>query len=342
VIVGGGAAGWLAAAALARVLKPGSCDVRLIESRRATDRTLHEVALPSFHRLNGLLGIDESDLLRRTRGTFTLGTQFRDWGAGDEQYFHTFGVIGAKLDAVPFHHYWLKLRPWSEGSIEDYSASSVAARQGRFALPTMERTSFLSSYSYGYHFHAQLLAAYLREYAEAHGVTCCDREVVEVLLRSEDGFVDQLQMDDGSRISADLYIDCVGPQGILFNRTLREGYQDWSQWLPCDRAVNVLHASDCEPVPFATAAAGSCGWSWRVPLHGSVSFGQVYSSQFSSDEAAVAQLPAAPEATPGEPRRWSAGRPARFWSAIACRWPGVSSPWSQPLCTWCRPASRAC
>ena len=319
-IIGGGAAGWLAAATLARVLKPGCYSIRLIDMPRGTAGAHAEVALPSFHRLNGLLGIDESDLLRRTAGTFRLGAQFSDWGGVGERYFHTSGAIGAKLDAVPFHHYWIKLRQLGEGaSIEDYSMATVAAKHGRFAPPSLERTSFLSSYSYGYHFHAGLLAAYLREYSLEHGVTHIERNVLAVRLRGEDGFVDALQLDDGSRVRADLYIDCTG------RACLQNGYEDWSRWFPCDRAVGVLCASSSEPAPYSQASAGRFGWHWRIPLQHCVDSGQVYSSRFvSDDEATALMLAGLPGTMLGEPRllQWTAGRLEKFWDKNCITLPG--------------------
>jgi tryptophan 7-halogenase len=209
VIVGGGVPGWLAAAALARVLKRDLCSVRVIDTASASLDGFTEATLPAFHRLNRLLEIDERDLLRRTCGTFSLGTRFVDWGRLGEHYFHTFGPAGAKLDAVPFHQYWIKLHGQGEGGdLEEYSAASVAAKQGRFAMPTSQRTSFLSSYSYGYHFHAGLLCAYLQEYAQYHGATRICGEIVDVQLHNEQGFVAALKLNDGSQLCADLYIDC--------------------------------------------------------------------------------------------------------------------------------------
>jgi tryptophan halogenase len=322
VVVGGGVAGWLAAATLSRLLKPTFCSVRLIELPPRTDGAFSAVALPSFHRLNQLLGIDESDLLRKTSGAFSLGARFSDWGRLGERYFHTFGSIGTKLDAVPFHHYWLKLCQGEGSSIEDYSTASMAARLGRFAPPTSGRASFLASYAYGYHFHAGLLAAYLREYAQDHGVSRIEGDVVEVHRRGEDGFVEGLQLEDGSRVVADLYLDCVGPRGVLFQRALNDGYEDWSQWLPCDRAVSVLCAGSSELAPYSEATAQRSGWSWQIPLQQYFDHGQVYSSGFMSDAAAAERLLTdLPGAVLEEPRRlqWSAGRPRKFWERN-CIW----------------------
>jgi tryptophan halogenase len=319
LIVGGGAAGWLAAAALARVLKRDFCQVCLIEAPQAADEALTLTVLPSFHRLNNLLGIDESDLLRRTGGTFSLGTRFVDWANPGERYFHTFGAIGAKLDAVPFHQYWLRLGPRNAGGIEDYCTASVAAREGRFAPPSLERAAFLSSYAYGYQFNAELFTAYLREYALSHAVERVAGRVVDVKLRGENGFVDGVQLDDGSLTTADLYIDCAGVEGVLFQRALGESYQDWSHWLPCDRAVDALlptDATEAELVPYSEATACSDGWTWRTPLQRWVSHGQAYSSRFLADDEAAAHLSQRLPATTRAQLhrlRWSPGRPNKFW-----------------------------
>ena len=187
-IVGGGAAAWLAAATLSQSDDRDFCRIRVIHPPRRRVGPISEVALPSFHRLNGLLGIDEDDLVRRTLGTFRLGERFKDWGRVGDGYFHAFGPLGVKLDAVPFQHYWLKLRQSGENTaIEHYSVAAMAAHLCRFAHPALDRNSVLSFYSYGYHFDAGLLESYLEKYALAHGVVRVDGEVVEVQLDGEDG-----------------------------------------------------------------------------------------------------------------------------------------------------------
>jgi tryptophan halogenase len=317
VIVGGGAAGWLAAAALARLLRPSFCDVRLIDSPQE-EGAISETAPPSFHRLNNLLGIDENDLLRQTRGTFRLGTQFIDWGHPGERYFHAYGVLGAKLDAVAFHHYWLKLRQLGDPApLEAHSAAAVAAKAGRFAHPNPDRHSMLSLYSYGYHFHAASLALYLREYAQAHGVARIERNIVDVSLRGEDGHIDSLQLDDGSNISADLYIDCSGTTGGLFREELDGSYEDWSHWLPCDRLIAMQCHSDGDIAPYSESIAEASGWRRRIPLQHCVDNAFVYSSRHLSDDQAAATLRADfRNRAPAQPSllRLSPGRPARFWN----------------------------
>jgi tryptophan halogenase len=316
-IVGGGAAAWLAAATLARLLKPEFCAIRVVDTPRAAAGAFSEVALPTFHRLNGLLGINEADLLQRTRGTYRLGARFSDWGRQGDRYFHTFSPIGARLEAVPFHHYWMKLRGLGDPTgIEEYSIATAAAKMLRFAPPGPDRRSVSSLYSYGYHFDAGLLAGYLREYAQAHGVTRVDRDVVQVHLRGEDGFIDALQLDDGSRVRADLYIDCGGTEGPLLGQTAATGNEDWRQWLPCDRAVGVACASASHPPPYSECMARESGWAWRVPMQGRIDCGYAYSSHHvGDDEARATLLSELPGETLAEPRRLrlAQGRPAKFW-----------------------------
>ncbi len=316
-IVGGGPEAWLAAATLARLLKSSFCDVCVIDSPSRTAETFSKTALPSFHRLNGLLGIDECDLIQKTRGTFRLGAQFADWGRTGDRYFHTFGPLGAKLDAVPFQHYWFKLRQAGDDTrIERYSTATVAAKMHRFAQPTSDRQSVLSFYSYGYHFHAGLLLAYLSEYAQAHGVRRIDRNVVEVSLRSVDGFVDGLRLDDGSQLRADLYIDCTGIESTLARHVLKESYRDHRHFLPCDRAVTLLCKDSSDLAPCAESTALSCGWRWRTPLQGCTDAGYAYSSaHLGDDEAASTLLAEFPGAALSEPRflRFLSGPPAKFW-----------------------------
>ena len=318
VIVGGDAAAWLAAATLARALRSDCCSIRVIAAPRRRAGAFSEVALPSFHRLNGLLGIDENDLVQRTRGTFRLGEQFEDWGRIGDRYFHAFGPIGAKLDAVAFQHYWLKVRESGDATrIEQYSTAAVAAKMRRFAHPSLDRGSFLSFYSYGYHFDAELLGAYFKNYAEAHGVAHMEREVVNVTLRGEDGFIDALQLDDGTHVRADLYIDGTGVEGTLNRRASAGAPEDWRQWLPCDRAVAIPCQSTGDIAPYSESSAQASGWRWRVPLQHRIDTGYAYSSaHLSDDEAAAALLADLPGPALASPRhlRLFCGRPAKFWN----------------------------
>jgi tryptophan 7-halogenase len=317
LIVGGGAAAWLAAATLARLLKPGFCTIGVVCPVRHAEQPFSEVVLPSFHRLNALLGIDEQDLLRRTDATFRLGARFSDWGRLGARYFHTSGPIGAKLDGVPFHQHWLRLREADLcAGIEDYSIATVAAKRGRFAPPVADGGSVLSLYSYGYHFDAVPLADTLRQYACAHGVARVRQSLAQVEFRVEDGSIEALRLDDGSSVSADFYIDCRAGESLLSRPGAAARYEDWSRWLPCDRWVGVRCEQSGEIAPYADVIAQPTGWAQRIPLRRSVDCGQAYSSEWLDDDAALTALM---RTLPGQalsaPRRWqlAAGRPTHFW-----------------------------
>ena len=336
-ILGGGAAGWLAAATLARLLKPDFCAIRLIDCTPAAAEPISVTALPSFHRLNKLLGIGEQELMQRSGATFRLGVRFIDWSLTGADYFHSFGPVGSRFDALPFHHYWLRLQQSGlGGQLADYSIATVACRQGRFARPLADRQSVLSLYSYGYHFHAAALAACLRQYAQAHGVVGIERGVSEVRLHGEDGFVDEIRLDDGSSVRADLYIDCTGssgsdPAGLPGQQAWRSPRIDWSHWLPCDRAIALPCAAGGEPPPYSQASAQSAGWRWQVPLQQCIDSGYAYASGFVSDDQATATLLSAlPARALAEPRHLclSPGRPTRFWER---NWLTLSGSTLEPL-----------
>jgi tryptophan 7-halogenase len=317
-VIGGGAAAWLAAATLARLLKSTFCSVCVLDPPGSSAGAFAETVLPSFHRLNGVLGIDENDLVQKTRGTFKLGTEFLDWGALGDRYFHGFGSYGAKLDAVPFHQCWLKARAFEggAGSLEDFSTAAVAARKRRFSHASLDRSSVLSLYSYGYHLRGDLLAAYLREYALQRGVTHRVREIAAVRLRSEDGFIEALQLDDGSMLAADLYIDFAGVRNQLFERAGYGQMHDERHLLPCDRAVAISCASADDSAPYSKAAAHAHGWSTLIPLQGSVERIFAYSGCHLSDDEALSILNfGLPESPTAQPRllQLVSGRPAKFW-----------------------------
>jgi tryptophan halogenase len=326
-IVGGGTAGWMAAAVLARFLKPADVTIQLIESQEIGIVGVGEATVPVIQVLNGLLGIDEADFLRNTGGTFKLGIEFRDWSRLGQTHFHFFGDFGAPIEGIPPHHHWLKLRQLGEAAaLGEHSLPYVIGKLGRFSLPAAD-------YKYAYHFDAGLYARYLRANAEARGVRRKEGKVVDVELRGEDGFIRTLVLDSGERIDAEFFIDASGFRGLLIEQALHTGYEDWSHWLPCDRAAAVPCACEGDLTPYTVSTARAAGWQWRIPLQHRTGNGYVYCSQFIGDDAATDALLGGLDGRPlAAPRllRFTTGHRKQFWNRN-CLGIGLAGGFLEPL-----------
>ncbi|MFN9498406.1 MAG: tryptophan halogenase family protein [Erythrobacteraceae bacterium] len=335
VIVGGGTAGWITAAAFARLLG-ARLDIELVESEAIGTVGVGEATIPQIIRLNTILGLDENEFLKATSGTFKLGIEFVDWGKLGSRYLHTFGENGLALGNVPFHHYWRRstMGEAADGrGMWDYSLHQRAADQARFGKLERVGNTAMAGLAYAYHFDASRYALFLRAYAEGRGVTRSEGIVQSVARDGDTGDVLSITLDNSKQVAGDFFIDCTGFRALLLGQELGVGYQDWSQWLPCDRALAVPSERLETLVPYTRATAKSAGWQWRIPLQHRTGNGHVYSSGFISDGDAADTLMAGLETRPlDDPRpiRFTTGRREAFWSHN-CAAIGLSSGFLEPL-----------
>jgi len=286
-IVGGGTAGWMTAAGLARKFKNSGLHITLVESEQIGTVGVGEATLPHIRFYNNSLGIDEAEFMQATKATFKMGIEFCDWGKIGDRYIHPFGDYGEKIDNIEFYHYWNKLRILGEATrLDDYSFAVISSELGRFRFPDIDNTKIESSFGYAYQFDSSLYAKFLRKHAETNGVQRIEGTVVDVHTNSESGFITKLQLSSGSMIEAELFIDCTGFRGVLIEQTLKSGFEDWTKWLPCNRAIAIPSANTGKLMPFTRATARKAGWQWNIPLQHRTGNGHVYWSEHISDDEA--------------------------------------------------------
>lgn len=334
VIAGGGTAGWMTAAALAKVLND-RWKVTLVESEEIGTVGVGEATIPIINVYNNALEIDQDEFMRETHATFKLGIEFRNWGRLGDSYIHGFGPLGPDIGITKFHHYWLKMfQAGKVGSIEDYSINIAASRANKFMRAKPELgASPLAEIAHAYHFDAGLYAAYLRRYAEARGVKRIEGKIAAVAQHSETGFVESISLHDGQKISGDLFVDCTGFRGLLIEQTLKTGYEDWTHWLPCDRAWAVPCTSADPLTPYTRSTAHGAGWQWRIPLQHRTGNGHVFCSGHMPEQEAADILMARLDGTPlAEPRmlKFVTGKRKKLWNknVVAV---GLSSGFMEPL-----------
>jgi tryptophan halogenase len=335
VIVGGGTAGWMAAAAFAKVL--GShYSIRLVESEEIGTVGVGEATVPHLKLFNNLLEIDEIEFIKQTQSTFKLGIQFNDWGRVGDSYIHGFGTLGQDVSLLPFHQFWIKARQKGVASdIGAYSLNTVAAPRGKFTASVTDApsTSPLSDVAYAYHFDAGLYAKFLRTYAEQRGVLRTEGKIAQTVLRAHDGFVEAVVLESDERVEGDLFIDCSGFRGLLIEQALHTGYLDFTHWLPCNRALAVPCEKVGPPTPYTRSTARNAGWQWRIPLQHRTGNGYVYSSAHISDDEAAATLLKNLDGRPlSDPRplRFTTGMRKKCWSKNVVAL-GLASGFLEPL-----------
>ncbi|RDV26799.1 tryptophan 7-halogenase [Alteromonas aestuariivivens] len=327
VIAGGGTAGWMAAAALARTIGK-TLDITLIESSDIGTVGVGEATIPTLVFFHKLLKVSEQEFMAATHATFKLGIQFENWRDVGEDYLHAFGVTGKDCWAAGFQHFWLKglEKGFSQG-FGDYCLERVAAEAGKFAhLPN-------NGLNYAYHIDASKYAQFLRQLSEKEGVKRIDAKIQHVNTRAKDGFIDHLVLDNGEKIAGDMFLDCTGFRGLLIEQALHTGYEDWSHWLPCDSAVAVQTEATGSPAPFTRSIAHESGWQWRIPLQHRVGNGLVYCSRYLKDEDAVTRLLDRIDGQPlNDPKviHFRTGRRLKQWNKN-CVALGLASGFLEPL-----------
>lgn len=331
-IVGGGTAGWLAASMLARVLAGSGTSITVIESPDIGTIGVGEATIPPIIDLLGFLGIDLADFVRATQATFKLGIRFKDWRTPGESYWHPFGAFGQSFNRRPFYHYWHKAR--AEGAplrLNDFSLCAALGVENKFRFPDPKAQGPAAGLRYALHFDAGLVARYLRVYAERLGATLLARTVTAAT-QTDRGLLDELVFADGSRLRADLFLDCSGFRGLLIEQTLKTGYVSWQDVLPCDRAVALPSAVQGARTPYTQSHARAAGWHWRIPLQHRVGNGYVYCSGHVGDEQALEDLRAEVGTPLAEPRflRFQTGRRRLVWNRN-CIALGLASGFLEPL-----------
>jgi tryptophan halogenase len=329
VVVGGGSAGWMTAAALVTGLR-GRSTVEVVESEEIGIVGVGEATFPSIRAYNRIIGIDEAEFLRATHGTYKLGIEFRDWSRLGEGYFHTFGDFGELAGPYALWGQYCRLRDPALGAFDAQCLPSAMAMQSRFVVPDGEGGE---PYKWAYHFDAALYAAFLRKLALQRGARRTEGRIVDIA-RHADGRVRSLQLADGRMLEGDLFIDCSGFGSLLLGKTLNEPFVDFSHWLPVDGAwACPCERSGPEITPYTRSTALEGGWAWRIPLQNRTGHGHVFASRFIDADRAREQLLQRLDGKPlAEPRllRFTTGHRERFWvhNVVAV---GLSSGFLEPL-----------
>jgi tryptophan halogenase len=334
IILGGGTAGWMAAAALAKVITTKQCTITLIESEEIGTVGVGEATIPQISIFNSVLGIDENDFVKATQGTFKLGIEFVNWKSLDSAYIHPFSTYGTDIHNVQFYHYWQKaFQLGLSPDIDAYSLNIQACHHNKFTRAMDVPNSPLSKIAYAYHFDAGLYARYLRRYAEALGVQRIEGKVSKVNKNTANGFIESLELVDGTCHKADFFMDCSGFRGVLIEGALHTGYEDWSHYLPADSAIAIPCTRVDPLIPYTKATAHASGWQWRIPLQHRTGNGHVYSSKFIDDKSALETLVKNLDGEPmAEPRqlRFVTGKRRKVWNKN-CVALGLASGFLEPL-----------
>lgn len=341
LVVGGGSSGWMAATMLATALSK-DIEIELVESDAIGIVGVGEATIPPMQKFNRFVKLDERAFLADTQGTFKLGIEFHNWGRQGDKYLHQFGAVGREMDAiVKLHHWWLLGRTaQSAGGAADYPewqdlfVARAAAKEDRFAPAGPQKQQLANRYTHAYHFDANFYSRHLRTIAESRGARRVEGRITGVERGGESGFVSAVVLEDGRRLEADFFIDCSGFRSLLLGSELQEPWDDWSNYIPSDRALAVpTKRTEGGLKPYTQGIAHNVGWQWRIPLQHRTGNGHVFSSAFSSESEAEERLLATLDADALDtPRliKFNTGRRKRAWvnNVVAL---GLSSGFLEPL-----------
>ena len=300
VVAGGGITALSAAAALKKRIP--ILDVQLVETPAAPGALADRIisTLPSFLGFHHDIGLTEADTISGAASGLRLGTLFRGWADHQPDYVHSYDSCGAPVGVVPFHQLWL--RESSSGALDPFDRYSAAGELARGGAQ-----SRIASQPIGLQLTIPRYTEMMRAYALHVGVAMRKGEIVDHELRADDGFIDTLVLASGERVSADLFVDCTGPQSLLQHR-LDTPFIGWSRWLPCDRVLLREAEPDAGAERLDQVEALASGWGWRASSPKIGSMGFVYSSAHRQEGAE----PLEPSAT-GELLVLRQGRRREFW-----------------------------
>ncbi len=336
VIVGGGTAGWMAAAALGHHLRHAGIGVTVVESSEIGTIGVGEATIPTIRRFYAQLGLTDAEVMSATEASCKLGIRFTGWGGPGSDFIHPFGLYGQDLRGVGFHHYWMKQRQTGDPTpLAAYSLGASMAAAGRFDQPSPNPPSSLSVFDWALHLDASLFARRLRTYAEAAGCRRIDARITGVRLRPDDGFIRAVTLEDGREVEGDLFIDCSGFRALLIGEAMGSAYEDWGDWLACDAAFAVQSENPpgAEPAPYTQVTAHAAGWQWGIPLRHRAGNGLVFSSAHMTDQQALdALMPNLMGRAITEPRRigFRPGRRRQAW-VRNCVSLGLAAGFLEPL-----------
>jgi tryptophan halogenase len=292
VILGGGTAGWMAASYLSKALQ-GNVRITLMEAASIPKIGVGEATIPNLQSVFfDYLGLPEDDWMRGCNASYKTAVKFVNWrepatNGHSNHFYHPFGILPT-CDGVSLSQYWVMKRQSGSSVPYDYACFRDPPLMDAKLAPRFLDGQRVTNYAW--HFDANLVAAYLKNFAvQKQGVRHVIDELESVSL-DDRGYITALNTKNGQRIEGDLFVDCSGFRALLINKALGEPFIDMNDYLLCDSAVAGSVPNDDERngiEPYTSAIAMKSGWTWKIPMLGRFGSGYVYSSRFATqDEAA--------------------------------------------------------